>query len=75
MQVIRYGYLGIRINYYDLSKSKKMRFGWCSFKNMLLSFHKPKRLEIRNSIKSKSMTLKYPIDTKTKAQVIKTCHS
>ena len=38
---------------------------------MLLSFHKPKRLEIKNNIKSKSMNMKYPIDTKTKARVIK----
>ena len=29
------------------------------------------RLEIKNNIKSKSITPKYPIDTKTKARVIK----
>ena len=52
-------------------RRKKWGLGDVGVKNMLLSFHKPKKLEIRNNIKSKSLTLKYPIDTKTKARVIK----
>ena len=66
-----HGYFGIRINDIVISENQNIRFGWCGVKNMPLSFHKTKRLEIRVNIKSKSMTLECSIDTKARDDIQK----